>query len=83
MVWELSDDDRSALFTKSRRRVVDSVIKFSRKNLVIRGEMYPVGPGIPAGTWKATEKGLHRFAKEKDGWTPRYRIHDAILEQKS
>jgi len=80
---KLSDDDRSALYAKSRRRVVDSVIKFSRKNLVIRNEIYPVGQGMPTGTWKATKKGLERFAKEKEGWIARYRIHDAILEEKS
>ena len=83
----LSEDDLKARYPVIRKRlIVDSVIKFARKNLVIKSEVLGVGDGIPLGTWKITEKGLARARDEIGGWTARYRHHEAVIieyEEKS
>jgi hypothetical protein len=55
------------------------VIKYARKNLVMKGEIYPAGEDKPAGIWIATPGGLERILREGSGWTPRYANHDAII----
>jgi len=50
----LNNDDRRARYPESRKKIVDTVIKFAKKNLVIKGEMYPVGEGTPVGIWRIT-----------------------------
>ncbi|HXQ92931.1 MAG TPA: hypothetical protein VN739_07970 [Nitrososphaerales archaeon] len=77
--FKLSDDDLKARYPKSRRKIVSSVIKFSRKNLVIKGQILPVGEEVPIGTWKATRIGLARYAMECKEWTRKYSTHDAII----
>jgi len=80
--FKLSDDDLKARYPKSRRKIVDSVIKYGRKNLVLKGQILPVGEGVPTGTWKATPRGLTRYTMEGQGWKPRYSTHDAIIIEK-
>jgi len=55
------------------------VIKFARKNLVIKGQIYPAGEGRPVGVWRATKMGLARASMERNDWVPRYSHHDAII----
>jgi len=76
--FELSDDDLKARYPKSRRKIIDSVIKYARKNLVLKGAILPVGD-VPIGTWKATGPGLGWFAMKKYEWRPRYSTHNAII----
>jgi len=77
--FKLSDDDLKARYPKSRRKIVDSVIKYGRKNLVLKGQILPVGEGVAIGTWKATRIGLTRYSLEGQEWKPRYSTHDAII----
>jgi hypothetical protein len=77
--FKLTDDDLKARYPKSRRKIVDSVIKYSRKNLVLKGQILPVGENVPIGTWKATRIGLARYAMEWKEWKPRYSTHDAVI----
>jgi hypothetical protein len=79
----LDENDRKSKYPSSKRRIVESIIKFSKKNLVMKDEVYPLNEGVPLGVWRITKKGMERLAREKDGWTPRYRIHEAIFEEKS
>ncbi len=77
---ELDDDDRRARYPKSKKTIVDSIIKFAKKNLVLKGEIYAVSEDKPLGIWRITQKGLIRSAMEGNNWSPRYTIHeDAIL----
>ncbi len=81
-VWypKLNDDDRRARYSASRKKIVDSVIKFAKKNLVLKGEIYAVDEDQPAVIWRITRKGLLRSAMEGNNWSPRYVIHeDAIV----
>jgi hypothetical protein len=61
---ELTETDLKALYLLSRKKIVQSIIKFSKKNLIVRGEIYPVSEEN-FGTWKATPKGLERAIKEQ------------------
>jgi len=76
--FKLTDDDLKARYPKSRRKIVDSVIKYGRKNLVLKGQILPV-ESVAIGTWKATRIGLARYAMEWKEWKPRYSTHDAII----
>jgi len=75
----LNDDDRNARYPSSKRKIVESVVKYARKNLVIKGEIFPAGEDKPAGIWRATRRGLERALKERGGWSPRYSNHDAVI----
>jgi len=76
---QLDDDDRNSRYPASKRKIVESVIKYARKNLVLKGEIFPAGEGKPVGIWRATPRGLERVLKERGGWSPRYTNHDAVI----
>ncbi|MFI5421812.1 MAG: hypothetical protein ACHQ1H_12655, partial [Nitrososphaerales archaeon] len=60
---ELSLEDLMAVYPESKKKIVETIIKFSRKNLVVKGEIHPVSEEN-FGTWKATSKGIERTLKE-------------------
>ena len=72
---ELSLSDLSARYPESKKKVVDTIIKFGRKRLVIRGEIYPLSPENPTGIWRITQIGLERLKKERASWLPKYSIY--------
>jgi len=77
---ELDDDDRKARYPESKKKIVDSVIKFAKKNLVLKGQVFPPGKDAPFGTWKITRKGCERAAMYRSSWSPKYSVHnDAII----
>jgi hypothetical protein len=79
---ELTEEDKTARYPGSKKKIVPSVIKWSKKNLVLRGEIFPPRVASEVGAWELTEKGLQR-AKEGAGvWRATYSVHDAILIQK-
>jgi len=59
---------------------VDTIVKFSRKHLVLKGQIYPVGVGCKQGVWKATQLGLERVERERGIWSPRYSEYKALLK---
>ena len=67
----LSLEDLEARYQKSGKKIVDSVIKFAKKHLVLRGEVYEVGRTCKRGTWQITALGLERMLKEKSAWVPK------------
>jgi len=75
----LSEDDRRACYPESRKKIVDSVIKFARKNLVMKEEIFPAGEKNPIGVWKITPKGAEKVIALEESWRPRYSVHDAII----
>lgn len=75
----LSLDDFTAVYPKSGKRVVDTIIKFSRKHLVLKGQVYSVGVASKQGIWKATQLGLERAGRARDIWTPKYSEYRALL----
>ncbi|MDA4130037.1 MAG: hypothetical protein OK457_04650 [Thaumarchaeota archaeon] len=81
---ELDTDDLGAVYPESRKKVVDTVVKFARKHLVERGEIYAPGTETPIGTWKATMSGLERALKERSGWFPRYvEVHSLVEDEEA
>jgi len=77
---KLNDDDRKARYPESKKKIVDSVIKFAKKNLVIKGHVFPPGNDSPLGTWKITREGSGRFEMDGNSWSPKYSIHnDAVI----
>jgi hypothetical protein len=77
---ELSPVDLGARYPRSRKGVVDTSLKFGRKNLVQRGEVFPVGnSGSPVGIWRICEKGKRRLEKEMGAWAPKYVHHSNLL----
>jgi len=73
---KLDDDDRKARYPKSKKKIVDSVIKFAKKNLVLKGQIYPPGKDASFGTWKITRKGSERASMYRSSWSPKYSVHD-------
>ena len=81
-VWfpNLTEDDREACYKRSRKKIVSSVIRWARQNLVMKGELYLPGNGeCKAGVWKATAKGLARAKDHGGDWAARYKAHDGII----
>jgi len=76
---ELNDKDREARYPASGKKIVDSVIKFSRKNLGMKGGIYPAGEGTPIGIWRITPRGMDMAAIREVCWKPRYSTHDAVI----
>jgi len=57
--------------TELKKKIVDSVIKFAKKNLVMKGQVFPPGKDPPFGTWKITRKGCERAAMYRNSWSPK------------
>jgi len=68
---ELTATDLGAVYPQSRRKVVDTIVKFSRKTLVEKGQIHPAN-GENFGIWKATRAGIDRAMKEGGLWMPKY-----------
>jgi len=68
---ELSTIDLGAVYPHSRRKVVDTIIKYSRKTLVEKGQILPAD-GENHGIWKATTIGIDRTMKAEIKWIPKY-----------
>jgi hypothetical protein len=75
----LTDDDLEARHPHSQRKIVETTLKFSRKNLALKGQLLPASP-IP-GIWKMTEQGLKRARDpgQTAGWMEKYSVRNAII----
>jgi hypothetical protein len=69
---KLSYEDIQARYENSGKKVSDSIIKFARKHLVLKGMIYAIGLECEKGTWKITPLGLERMLKEENAWVPNY-----------
>jgi hypothetical protein len=78
---ELTDIDLKAVYPESKKKIVETIIKFSRKNLVVKGEIYPISEEN-FGTWRATARGIERALKEGGSWIPKYVEIDSMIEAK-
>jgi hypothetical protein len=76
---ELTATDLTAVYPQSRRKIVDTIIKFSRKTLVEKGHIYPVVGGN-FGIWKATQGGIDRAMKSEGKWMPKYARIFSMIE---
>src|SRR5579872_871313 len=77
---QLTDEDRNARYPASRKKIVSTVIRWARENLVLKRELYPPGEeGAEAGTWRATTKGLARATGQCSDWTAKYNFRDALI----
>jgi hypothetical protein len=77
---ELSSNDLDALYPNSHRRISETVLKYARKNLTLKNELFSTG--ITPGVWRATEKGLERIhdMSKLDAWRASYSVHpEAII----
>ena len=79
---ELTPIDISAIYPKSRRKIVDSTIKYSKKTLVGKGQIYPANEGN-LGIWKPTQAGIDRATKEGGAWTARYTMKSSLIEDEA
>ena len=75
----LSGDDLEARYQNSGKKVTDSVIKFAKKHLVLKGQVYAIGPDCEMGTWKITPQGVERLLKEENTWIPKYSEYFAYV----
>jgi hypothetical protein len=81
---ELDQTDLSAIYPSSRKNVVDSALKFSKKNLCLKGQVSPAGsPDTPTGIWRITSKGVERLERDRNRWIPRYVTHHSVLVEES
>ena len=69
---DLSGEDLEARYQNSGKKVTDSVIKFAKKHLVLKGMICAIGPDCEKGTWKITPLGVERMLKEANAWVPKY-----------
>jgi hypothetical protein len=67
----LRPEDLEARYKESGKKIVDSVVKFAKKHLVLRGEVYEVGRTCKRGIWRITPIGLERMLKEESTWVPK------------
>jgi hypothetical protein len=80
----LSEEDRKARYPRSKRKIVESVAKWSKKDLVLSNQIYSPQEVTNPGMWKLTAKGLARAKVDASGWTARYAVHeDAIVIERS
>jgi hypothetical protein len=77
---KLNENDLAARYENSRRRIVEIVVRYSRKNLVTKGQIEP--PGTRPGVWRLTPKGLERIRGD-DNWRAKYSVHAAIIFENS
>jgi hypothetical protein len=76
----LNSLDKAGIYELSRKNVFDSVVKFSRKALVFKKELFPVEvSGI--GIWKATVAGVERSSHEGPTWKATYSLREALIEE--
>jgi len=81
---ELNEDDLQARHPNSKRKIVEIAIRFARKNLELREELYPPSDKHPAGTWEVAMKGKMRLGgwrvRGEGSWRAKYSVHtDAII----
>jgi len=76
---ELTTTDLGAVYPQSRRKVVETIIKFSRKTLVEKGQIHPATGG-KFGIWKVTQAGIDRTMKAGGGWIPKYARIFSMIE---
>lgn len=76
---ELTATDLRAVYSESKKNVVETVIKFSRKNLVEKGQLYPATEDS-IGIWKPTVTGIARAQKEAGNWEPKYVEIQSMIE---
>jgi hypothetical protein len=76
---ELTVADLKAVYPESRKKIVETIIKFSRKNLVAKGQIHPLSEEN-FGTWRATPKGIERALKEGGNWVPKYVDVHSLIE---
>jgi len=85
---ELCDEDLQARYSESKRKIVEITIRFARKNLELKGELYPPSDKHPAGGWESTMKGQMRLGawivRREKSWTAKYSLHkNAVIPVES
>jgi len=83
-IWfdALQEQDLRALCPASKKNLFDTVSKYARKEMVLRGQIFPVGES-ELGWWRMTEAGSARAQGEGLSWAPKYTTHSALLEIES
>jgi hypothetical protein len=76
----LDADDLKAVYPGSKKRVVQTVVKYARKHLIGKGEIFPPSEENPVGYWRATEKGILRAINEQGSWMPSYADVASMIE---
>jgi len=77
---ELSRMDIEAVYAESRKKVFESIVKFAKKHLVEKREIYLAGSdGIEIGIWKPTPKGCERAFLYGERWQPEFKEYAAFL----
>ena len=69
---ELTELDTKAVYPESKKKIVDSIVKFAKKHLIIKGHVFPPSEDHPVGVWWATPLGMERARKENSAWAPKY-----------
>ncbi|MFI5420851.1 MAG: hypothetical protein ACHQ1H_07770 [Nitrososphaerales archaeon] len=77
---ELTVTDTNAVYPESKKKIVDSVIKFAKKHLIMRGEVFPPSAENPMGIWRATSLGVERALKEAGNWVPKYTDVNSLVQ---
>jgi hypothetical protein len=77
---ELSETDLLGVYEESKKGIIDTVVKYARKHLIQKGELYAPSEENPIGTWRATPKGVKRVQSELEGWSPAYVQVSAMIK---
>ncbi len=75
---ELRTEDKEVVYEKSRKNALDTILKFLKKSLVLKKQVFPVGEASEVGVWKITESGIDRARKEGASWRATYSEHHTI-----
>ena len=77
---ELREEDIQARYPSSRRKIVEITIRYARKNLELKEELYPPSNEHPGGSWEITTKGRMRLrdwmVRGEYSWIAKYSRHE-------
>jgi hypothetical protein len=77
---ELTLTDTNAVYPESKKKIVDSVIKFAKKHLIIKGQVFPPSTENPVGIWRITPLGIQMALKNTGNWVPKYTDVHSLME---
>ena len=72
--------DFRGVYPHSHKSIFDTTIKFARKDLTLKRQLFPIGEECKQGWWKLTPLGRERAVCDGQSWAPKFTIRAALVE---
>ncbi len=76
----LKSQDFRGVYPHSRKSIFDTTIKFARKDLILKRQLFPIGGECQQGWWKLAPLGRDRAIRDGQSWTPKFTTRAALIE---